>query len=153
MPSRSLEDQFAERVDQNLDPMAQGIADHLGPAPGAERYSQREIDDLWDTPDTGLDSQQLFAALQQGITDQGAERVALLRMSPELRQHVVGTPQPPDAAAAIAKLAQYPGRYVVTTDHSTDPEEQVKYVAKMQQRAAGRRAQQAAPPLAGGQPP
>ena len=106
----SLEDQFAKRVDAALDPQAQAIAASLGPAPGTDRYSQRERDALWDTRDESVDQEQLFQALQQGITPDGAKAVALFRMAPELAQAVVGTPVPPATAAAVAKLAEYPGR-------------------------------------------
>lgn len=137
-PPASTEDTFARMVSDSLDAMAPALAEKLGPAPGSDRYTAREIDDLWDTTDETLDENQLFDALQQGITPEGAQAVALFRMAPDLMQSVVGTPQPPDKAAAIAKLAKIPGQYVLTAGHSNDAEKQVAYVAEQQKRAAKR---------------
>jgi hypothetical protein len=131
-------DQLAEQINTHVDTMAEGIAEHLGPASGTDRYTQKEIDDLWDTPDSGTNTQQLFEALQQGLTPEGAQAVALFKMAPDLLQHAVGTPLPADQAATIAKLAEYPGRYVLTAGHSGDAADQVKYVAEQHKRAAKR---------------
>jgi hypothetical protein len=131
-------DQLAEHINTHVDTMAEGIAEHLGPASGTDRYTQKEIDALWDTPDQSVNTQQLFEALQQGITPEGAQAVALFKMAPDLLQHAVGTPLPADQAAAIAKLAEYPGRYVLTAGHSSDAAEQTKYVAEQHKRAAKR---------------
>jgi hypothetical protein len=136
-------DRLAQTINDRVDTMAAGIAERLGPASGTDRYTQAEADDLWDTPDTSVDQNALFQALQQGITPEGAQAVGLLRMAPDLAQHVTGTPQPPDAAAAIAKLAEYPGRYVLTAGHSSDAAAQVAFVEQQHKRAA-RRGQQRA---------
>lgn len=137
-------DQFAQHIDERVTSYAKPIAERLGPAPGMDRFSSREADRLWDTQDTSLNSQQLYEALQQGITPAGLQAVALFRMAPDLAQEVAGKPQPPDVAAAIAKLAEYPGRYVLTTGHSQEAEAQVKFVEDQHKRAAKR---QAEPPL------
>lgn len=131
-------DQFAQSINDRVEAMAPQLAERLGPAPGTDHYTQREIDDLWDTQDQSVDHEALFQALQQGITPDGAQAVALLRMAPDLAQSVVGTPQPPDKAAVIAKLAEYPGRYVLTTGHSPDAPAQVAYVDAQHKRAAKR---------------
>jgi hypothetical protein len=136
-------DRLAQTINDRVDTMAAGIAERLGPASGTDRYTQAEADDLWDTPDTSVDQNALFQALQQGITPEGAQAVGLLRMAPDLAQHVTGTPQPPDAAAAIAKLAEYPGRYVLTAGHSSDAAAQVAFVEQQHKRAARRRQQRA----------
>jgi hypothetical protein len=136
-------DQLAQRITDRLDTIGQGIADRLGPPSGSARYTQPQADDLWDTPDNSVDQNALFQALQQGITPEGAQAVALFKMAPELAKSVVGTPQPPDQAAMLAKLAQYPGRYVLTTGHSSDAADQVKFVAEQHKRAARRQQQQA----------
>lgn len=138
----STEDAFARRIDDTLESMAPALADRLGPAPGSDRYAPREIDDLWDTRDQSLDHNALFSALQAGITRDGAQAVALFRMAPDLAKGVIGTPQPPEQAAQIAKLAEYPGRYVLTAGHSSDGAAQVAYVADMHKRAAKRQQQQ-----------
>lgn len=137
----SMMDRFAKRINDRVDTMAAGIAEHLGPAPGTDRYTQTERDALWDTRDQAVDQNRLFEALQQGVTQEGAQAVALFRMSPELMQSVVSTPQQPDTAAIIAKLAEYPGRYVLTAAHSTDPDQQVAFVADQHKRAARRQQQ------------
>lgn len=142
----STMDQLAQRITDRLDSMGQGIADRLGPPSGSARYTQRQADDLWDTPDNGVDQEQLFAALQQGITPEGAQAVALFRMVTELAKSVVGTPQMPETAAMIAKLAAYPGRYVLTTGHSTEADKQVAFVAEQHRRAAQRQQQGFQPP-------
>lgn len=138
-------DAVAQGIDAALDRRAQAVAKRLGPPSGTEGYTQREVEDLWDTPDNAVDQQALFAALQQGITPEGAQKIALFRMAPDLAQFAVGTPLPPDQAAAVAKMAEYPGRYVLTSGHSSDPEEQVEFVADMHRKAAKRQMQQAAP--------
>lgn len=147
-PPVSTLDQLAERIDGRLDSMGQGIADRLGPPSGSARYTQPQADALWDTPDNSVDSNALYQALQQGITPDGAQAVALFKMAPDLLMGegddaILGVPLPPDKAAQIAKLAEYPGRYVLTTGHSQDAEEQVKFVADQQKRAARRQMQTA----------
>lgn len=136
-------DQFAEHINDHVEAMAPVLAERLGPAPGSDRYTQTEVDALWDTQDQSVDHEALFQALRQGITPDGAQAVALFRMAPELMQSVVGTPQPPDQAAVIAKLAEYPGRYVLTAGHSPDADLQVKYVEDQHKRAAKRQQQTA----------
>lgn len=131
-------DQLAQRIDSRLDTMSQGIAERLGPASGTARYTQPQIDALWDTKDQAVDQQALYEALQQGITPEGAQAVSLFKMAPDLAKSVVGTPQPPDQAAQIAKLAEYPGRYVLTASHSPDADKQVAFVADQHKRAARR---------------
>lgn len=141
-PAVSIEERFAKMVSDRLDADAPALAERLGPAPGSDRYGPKDVDALWDTEDETLDANKLFEALQQGITPEGAQAVALFKMAPDLMQAVVGTPQQPETAAAIAKLAQHPGRYVLTVGHSHDAEKQVDFVADMQKRAARRQAGQ-----------
>lgn len=141
----SVEDQFAERINSGVDATAKALADRLGPAPGSARYTQPQLDALWDTRDESVDQQALFAALQQGITEQGQQAVALFRMAPELGTSVLGVPLPPEKAAVIAKLAEHPGRYVLTVGHSSDADQQVKFVADQHRRAAKRQQGMATP--------
>lgn len=138
----SIEERFAKMVSDRLDADAPALAERLGPAPGSDRYGPRDVDALWDTEDETLDANKLFEALQQGITPEGAKAVALFRMAPDLLQDVVGTPQQPERAALIAKLAQHPGQYVLTVGHSHEAEKQVQYVEEQQKRAAKRQAGQ-----------
>ena len=153
----SPEDQLARRISDRIDAEAEAIGQAMGPPAGSDRYTSRETDALWDTPDHTLDQASLFQALQQGITPEGAQAVALFRMSPELAKHVTSTPLPSDQAAAIVKLAEYPGRYVLTANHSHDPRLQVEYVAEQQhratRRAVGSEARRAARPEPGAVPP
>lgn len=144
----STAERFAQQISERLDAMAPVLAERLGPAPGTDRYGGRDVEALWDTPDTSVNPQQLVAALQAGITPEGAQQVALLRMAPQLAQAVVGKPVSPDRAAAIAQLAQHPGRYVLTTAHSRDAAQQVAFVAEMHKRAAKRQQRVAEAPQA-----
>lgn len=150
MPSKkapaSTAERFAQQISERLDAMAPVLAERLGPAPGTDRYGGRDVEALWDTPDNSVNPQQLVAALQQGITPEGAQQVALLRMAPQLAQVVVGKPVSPEQAAAIAQLAQHPGRYVLTTAHSPDAAQQVAFVKSMHQRAAKRQQRMAEAP-------
>lgn len=140
-PPISTAERFARQVSERLDAMAPALAERLGPAPGTDRYGGPEVARLWDTPDNSVDQHALFQALQQGITPEGAQQVALFRMAPKLAQAVVGKPVPPEQAAAIAQLAQHPGRYVLTAAHSPDAAKQVAFVEQMHRRAAKRQQQ------------
>lgn len=142
-PPASTAERFARQVSERLDAMAPALAERLGPAPGTDRYGGADVARLWDTPDNSVDQQALFQALQQGITPEGAQQVALFRMAPKLAQAVVGKPVSPEQAAAIAQLAQHPGRYVLTAAHSPDAAKQVAFVEQMHRRAAKRQQQMA----------
>lgn len=137
-PSLGKLDELARRIDDRLPKMAKPIADSLGPPSGTDRYTQRERDALWDTRDMAVNRDALFAALQQGLPAEDVERFALFRMAPDLAKLVTATPLDPERAAMIAQLAERPGQYVLTVGHSSDPAEQVKFVAEEQKRAARR---------------
>lgn len=131
-------DQKARHISDRLDRMAPALADRLGPPPGSDRYTRRERDALWDTRDVAVNRDALYRALQAGLPEQDVGRFALFRMAPDLAQMVTATPLAPEQAAAVAALAEYPGRYVLTVGHSADPEAQIEFVAQEQKRAAKR---------------
>lgn len=136
-PASSIE-QAARDISDRLDRLAPAVAERLGPPPGSDRFTQRERDDLWDTRDPAVVADALYGALQAGLPAEDVERFGLFRMAPDLAKLVTATPLPPDHAAIIAKLAEYPGRYVLTVGHSGDPAEQVSFVEAEHKRAAKR---------------
>lgn len=144
-PVNSLE-MTARHIDERLDRLAPALAERLGPPPNTDRYTQRERDALWDTPDAQVNRDALFKVLQAGLPEQDVERFALFRMAPELAKLVTATPLQPEMAATVATLAEHPGRYVLTVGHSADPREQVKFVEEQQRRAAKRQGAGESPP-------
>ena len=105
---------------QDLDPLSEALGQSMGMPPGAQKYSDREIDELWNASpiaDPEQRAQQMMAMYQQGIAS-GADPKALVEQ--------------------ITDQVYPKRRQVIETSHAK-PDDQIKF-AKQQERRMARQA-------------
>lgn len=68
--SKGFEDAVLDRILSMVDPMVDGMAGTMGMPPGAKKYSQREIDELWNASpiaDPDQRARTMFDLYHQGV--------------------------------------------------------------------------------------
>lgn len=153
MPRRtpdSFEDRVLTAIEANTDDMLNRLVAQAGPPADADKLSEADLDEAWETADPSVDYETMAQQiLTQGLPPEIARGLLVLKIRPEWAPLYGRPTQSAELAHQLARLAQYPFRLSVLEDID-DPDEQVAAAERLdrrfQKRATARQVQAAEVP-------
>jgi hypothetical protein len=137
MPGRkpeSFEDGLLGALEQETEDMLDRLAREQGPPPDADKLSEADEDDAWETDDPSVDYETMAQQLtSQGLPPEVVNGLLVVKLHPEWAPLYQRPTQSAEMAHMLTQLARWPFRLSLIEDID-DPDEQVKKAESLDRR-------------------